>query len=159
MFYASHCRNIALFSIKSVLLLLGCVCLTACKLEFPINSYNIEWPSNYSFSETERIILSSVWYALLIGMLATLPLYLKKCFENTRFYENYKLFWYGGAVVFQALLTMLSGITTSLFVFHESMALMYYEVFSVIILAITLLPAYYQHKYKSSPPNDQQDKA
>ncbi len=61
--------------------------LTACRLEFPIAPYEwIAFPHEpIRLSDSTRIVLSSLWYALLLAMFITLPLYVKNVFEVTVF--------------------------------------------------------------------------
>jgi hypothetical protein len=125
--------------IVKIVFLLCCILLSACSydsdtiffLGFPIEG---RFTSQFSgepyppLSSTMRIIFSVTWYALLLGIFATVLLYLTKCFENTSFYSAYKKFWIVGIVLFQALISMLIGITTSNMRFTE--ALMIYSIFS-----------------------------
>lgn len=139
----------------AVSLILCCASLTACGgmplFQFPIVGYSTDMSESFPLPNIVRIIFSLVWYALLLGAFAIIPLYGKKCFESTQFYVTYKKFWWVASAVYLVLTSMLFSITplTEPVIYP----LMFFSVHLTVILGIAIVPAYYQHKTKNNPPN------
>lgn len=91
-----------------------------------------------------RILLSTVVYAILLGVPVTIPLYISKCFVKMRFYKIYKLFWWITGLVFANLYLLLFNVEP------HSGQYIFYVLFVLCLMAIvlipTLVPAAYQNK-------------
>ncbi|MEQ1543957.1 hypothetical protein [Methyloglobulus sp.] len=80
-------------------------------LDQPIAPFDcLKCPERFPLSSTIRIVLSVIWYGLLLAVLSSIPLSLAKCFKSNSFYQTYKTFWLWGALVFSLLTAALTGI-------------------------------------------------
>jgi len=116
-------------------------------MEFPVRGLAGEYGEYFPLQEKTRIIYTLGVYAYTLAVFATIPLYISKSFEKTLFYKFYKKFWWVGIIVFQALISMLIGLTpfSGIFVMY----LIYSSIFSASVLLLTLAPAAYQHNKKN----------
>lgn len=116
--------------------------------EFPIKAFdNPDIYNKFPLPNAARIIFSMVFYTLLVAMLATLPLYFKRRFENPYFYKEYKKFWWFGATVFLMLYQMLYGLTPYGRPVNEN--LLFYSLGYITIFGLTIWPAALQHSNKN----------
>ncbi|NOT85443.1 MAG: hypothetical protein HOP02_11840 [Methylococcaceae bacterium] len=102
-------------------------------------------------SGTPRKAAVIVVYAILLGVLVTIPLYFAKYFENPRTYKFYKLFWWGVSLIFGNLSLLLLNVDP-----HSGQYdayILWLLILVMIILIPTLAPAAYQNKAKMSMIN------
>lgn len=92
-----------------------------------------------------RIFASIVIYTILLAVLATIPLYIKKSFKNPRVYRKYRLFWWIASLIFANLSLLIFNIEPIQYKegYWVSMLLLV-----AVILLPTLIPATYQHYKK-----------
>ena len=115
--------------------------------------YKYEMGGYLPFSNSTRVILSTLWFTLLLGIFATPYLYQKKYFERQTFYLVYRKFWYVGGSIFSLLLLMLTGLTPpnignpyfnlreAIFYFFPPFFLIYF-----IVWRLTVYPANMQYE-------------
>lgn len=101
---------------------------------FPIIARTIEGVEISNFSDSERMIKSILWYSISLGIFLVIPMYIKRCFENPTIYKYYKIFWWIASLMFGTLTAQLLGVTPLTIVIF------------VLILLLSLAPAYYQQK-------------
>ncbi|NOT84555.1 MAG: hypothetical protein HOP02_07190 [Methylococcaceae bacterium] len=86
-------------------------------------------------AEKIPIIFASIAvYAIMFNILVTIPLYIKKCFQDAQFYKFYKLFWWIAAIIFANLFLLLLNVSPQNN-YKE------YIVFSLVLILIILVPA------------------
>ncbi len=92
-----------------------------------------------------RVFYSIVVYAILLSLLATIPLYIKKSFENKVLYQYYVLYWLLASLIFATLFLSLLGFEPSMrsYIYHALYL-------SLDILLPALLPAFYQYYKKNN---------
>jgi hypothetical protein len=134
-----------LFLKKIWLLILSCFVLSACG--FPIHSRYSDMPGTNLISGSFRVIASVVQYSILFGILATIPLYIKKFFENPMSYGYYKVFWWVASIVFANIGLLLFDVEPTI----QNQGYWFFMICLIVIILIpTLLPAAYQfHKNKN----------
>ncbi|MEQ1545318.1 hypothetical protein [Methyloglobulus sp.] len=108
-------------------------------LEQPIASFDCQCPERFPLSPTTRIVLSVIWYALLLSVLALIPLCLARRFKSHSFYQAYKTFWLCGALVLSPITVVLTGVVTSLVGFEGVFGLV---IWYITIAYLAILPAY-----------------
>ncbi len=125
--------------IKLCLLVLCSVYLSGCS--FPIVGIsNLSMGgSNLINGSSLRITFSIVVYAILLSILATIPLFIIKSFESSTVYKYYKLFWCIASFIFANLFLLLLNIGPDLQYFSYMLILI------LLVLILTLLPAAYQY--------------
>ena len=139
------------FLVKLVFFVVCCFSLTACSrfMSFPVSGVTSDHGPYFYLQEKTRIVYSLGYYAYILAIFATIPLYIAKSFENRLFYKIYKKFWWVGVVVFQALISMLVGFIPVNMGFMYSLII--YSIISASVLLLTLAPAAYQHNKKNKP--------
>jgi hypothetical protein len=105
-----------------------------------------ECPEWFPLSSTMRVVLSVIWYGLLLAVSASIPLCLAKCFKSNSVYQGYKTFWLYGAFVFASLTAALTGITPL-----RDTNLIPFVIWYMTIAYLAILPAYLQCKYYNKP--------
>lgn len=120
---------------------------------FPIPGRVNEWGEYFPLSEGARIRLSLICYQFMLAMFATIPLYRAKRFEDSQFYNAYKVFWWFNAPIFSMILIMVWGAAAPLpatmsieYILTFIINVIFIAIFSALILTLTLTPAYFQHK-------------
>lgn len=116
-------------------------------LNTPIASYDcLECPERIPLSPLLRMVLSVIWYGLLLAVLAFIPLCLAKRFKSNSFYQAYKTFWLWGAFIFLLLTAVLTG---GMIVETFIEAIISCVTWYITIACLAILPAYFQNKYYS----------
>ncbi len=115
-------------------------------LNTPIASDDcLECPERFPLSTTMRIVLSVIWYALLLAVLAVIPLCLAKRFKSNSFYQAYKTFWLCGSFIFLLLTGILTGgIHTG--TYGIGIVIFLVTLYTTIAY-LAILPAYFQNKH------------
>jgi len=92
-----------------------------------------------------RIFASIVQYFILLSVLATIPLYIKKSFQNPQIYSYYKLYWWVASIIFANIGLLLYHVQPSL----KNEEYWFFMICLIIIILLpTLLPAAYQYHKK-----------
>ncbi|MEQ1543955.1 hypothetical protein [Methyloglobulus sp.] len=121
---------------------------------FPIKGLiNQEWGNErFPLTSIMRIILSAMWYPLLIAIPASIPLCVAKCFKSKSFYQKFKFFWLFSAFIFTSLTTALTGIMIpSADSAIINLELVLFVIFYLVTVCLALIPAYIQYKYYNRP--------
>lgn len=125
-----------------------------CWDNFPISSCGSREWGDYFFSlpYSVRVILTLLLYAVLLGVIATIPLYIKGCFEDSVFYSRYKIRWcIIGVILFPSFVSLLFGVTPLQGRFIDNYKNFLFLLTLVItILSVTLIPAVYQNNKAKS---------
>jgi hypothetical protein len=110
-----------------------------------IASYDcLECPERIPLSPLLRMVLSVIWYGLLLAIPISIPLCFAKRFKSNSFYQAYKTFWLWGAFIFLLLAAVLSG---GIYVATWIEGIVSLLTWYVTIACLAILPAYLQHKY------------
>lgn len=112
---------------------------------FPIAHMTMEGVLLGNFSENQRIAVSAIWYAILLGILVTAPLFIASFFEKKQFHQNYKIFWW--------VISPLFSILTMHLYFEGSNEMLFVACVFAMTLFLTVAPAAYQNKVKRKSPN------
>ena len=97
-----------------------------------------------------RMFCSIVVYAILLSALATIPLYIKKSFENKVLFKYYVLYWLVASLIFATLFLLLLGIVPNMPSYYSTNIEYIYFMLALCtdILLPPMLPALYQHYKK-----------
>jgi len=89
-----------------------------------------------------RIFVSIVQYTIVLSVLVTIPLYVKKLFQNPKIYSYYKVYWWVASIIFANFGLLLFDVEPSL----KNEEYWFFMICLVIIILLpTLLPAAYQY--------------
>lgn len=147
-------------SVSWFLLILLALYLSGCRIDsryalpisgflltgFPIiDVYASQRMEGELITDSHRVFSSVVVYAILLSLFATIPLYIKKSFENKTLYQYYVLYWLLTSLIFATLFLLLVGIVPSMYGYtNRALCLM------LDVLLPALLPAFYQHCKKNT---------
>jgi hypothetical protein len=110
-----------------------------------IVSYDcLECPERIPLSPLLRMVLSVIWYGLLLAIPISIPLCFAKHFKSNSFYQAYKTFWLWGAFIFLLLTAVLTG-SIIFGTFIE--AIISLVTWYITIAYLAILPAYFQNKH------------
>lgn len=121
-------------------------------LEQPIASFDCtDCSERFPLSPPLRIVLSVIFYGLLLAIPASVPLFIVRRFKSTSFYLMYKKFWLLSGIIFSVVFTILIGETPNnldpIFYPYEVMRhLISLAFLSAIVWCLTILPASIQHQ-------------